>query len=288
MSAPYLREDLAAVLGADPFAAVAALDGEVYRAVANRRTLRFVHAGRAYFAKIHWGAGWGEIFKNLATLRLPVLGARNEFAACRHLAAAGVPAPTVAAFGERGLNPARRESFVICDALEGRESLEDLTNRWLDAPPRPADKRRLIAAVAAFARDLHGAGVVHRDFYVCHLLIDLAPWRRGAVDLAVIDLHRAQIRRRIPRRWLRRDLAALLYSVLDLPLTRRDWLRFVRVYRDRPLRDTLAAEAGLWRDVVRRAEALYRKGQRKGLVQGRYSGVPGRYPAKDGLAGDDR
>jgi heptose I phosphotransferase len=271
VSPPYLRDDLAGLLGGgDPFATVAALNGEVYRAVANRRTLRFVHGRRAYFAKLHWGPGWGEIFKNLATLRLPVLGARNEFEACCHLAAAGVPAPTVAAFGERGMNPARRESFVICDALEGRESLEDLTNRWLEQPPRPAEKRRLIAAVAGFARDLHGAGVVHRDLYVCHLLLDVAAWQRGTVDLAVIDLHRAQIRRHIPRRWLRRDLAALLFSVLDLPLTRRDWLRFLRVYRGRPLREVLDGEAGFWDGVVRRAEALYHKGQRKGLVQGRY------------------
>jgi len=275
-SALYLRGDLACASDEfDPFAAVAALDGEVYRAVANRRTLRFVHAGRAYFAKIHQGAGWLEIFKNLATLRRPVLGARNEFEACRHLAAVGVSAPTVAAFRARGINPARRESFVVCDALEGRESLEDLTNRWFETPPRPTEKRLLIAAVAAFVRDLHRAGVVHRDLYVCHLLLDRARWQRGEVDLAVIDLHRAQIRRQIPRRWLRRDLAALLFSGLDLPLSRRDWLRFLRVYRDRPLRDTLSAEAALWRGVLERAEALYRKGQRKGLVQGRYGRAGG-------------
>lgn len=271
MSALYLRDDIArAWRGQDPFAAAAALEGEVFRAVADRRTLRFAVAGRRYFAKIHEGAGWREIVKNLVTLRLPVLGARNEFAACRHLAAHGVPAPTVAAFGERGWNPARRFSFVICDALEDRVSLEELTAAWLEAPPPPVAKRRLIDAVARFARAMHGAGVVHRDFYVCHLLLDRAAWADGEARLAVIDLHRAQIRRRIPQRWLRRDLAALLFSVLDLPLTRRDWLRFLRVYRNAPLRDVLAAETPLWGAVRRRAEALYAKGRRKGLVQGRY------------------
>jgi heptose I phosphotransferase len=271
VSALFLREDLArAWRGEDPFAAAAGLRGETFRAVANRRTLRVVIGGRPYFAKIHQGAGWREIFKNLSTLRLPVLGARNEFEACRHLAEHHVPAPTVAGFGERGLDPAARFSFVICDALENRVSLEDLTAAWLDVPPSPADKRRLIDAVARFARAMHGAGVVHRDFYICHLLLDRAAWTAGRVDLAVIDLHRAQIRRHIPKRWLRRDLAALLFSVLDLPLTRRDWLRFLRVYRDAPLRRILTREGGFWQAVRRRAEGLYRKGQRKGLVQGRY------------------
>lgn len=268
MTELYLREDLArAWAGTDPFRRAAELDGEVYRAVANRRTLRFEAGGRAYFAKIHHGAGWREIFKNLLTLRLPVLGARNEFEACRHLAEVGVPAPTVAGFGERGHNPAARFSFVVCDALEGRVSLEDVVAEWQQRPPPPAEKRRLITAVARFARALHGAGVVHRDFYVCHLLLD--PASVGAEpDLAVIDLHRAAIHRPIPRKWLRRDLAALLFSVLDAPLSRRDWLRFLTEYRARPWREVLADEGPFWAGVERRAQALYRKGRRKGLVSG--------------------
>jgi len=273
VSEPYLRDDLARVWGREGlFQRVENLHGEVYRAVANRRTLRFEAGGRAYFAKIHQGTGWAEIFKNLATLRAPVIGARNEFEACRHLERCGVTAPTVAAFGERGGNPARRFSFIICDALEGRESLEDLTADWRQTPPSPLTKRRLIRAVASFARAMHDAGVVHRDFYICHLLVCAGD--AGVVDLAVIDLHRAQLHRRIPRRWLRRDLAALLFSVLDLPLTRRDWLRFLQSYRERPLRAVLHDEASLWRSVQRRAEKLYRKGQRKGLVQGRVSAGP--------------
>jgi len=211
-----------------------------------------------------------EIFKNLLTLRAPVLGARNEYATCLHLAAKGVPAPTVAAFGERGRNPARRQSFVICDALEGFESLEDVTEAWETAPPDPLVKRRLVMAVAGFARAMHGAGVVHRDFYICHLLLNRRAFAEGKVELAVIDLHRAQVHGVIPRRWLRRDLAALLFSVLDLPFSRSAWLRFVRVYRDRPLQQVFGREGSFWRGVYRRALALYRKGLDKGLVQGRF------------------
>lgn len=271
MAALYLRDDLARLWGtADPFEAVERLEGTPYRVVANRRTLRFEAGGRGYFAKIHGGVGWREIAKNLLTLRLPVVGARNEFRACRHLERRGVAAPTVAAFGERGWNPARRFSFVVCDALEDRQSLEDLTARWGERVPSAVEKRRLIDAVARFARALHGAGVIHRDFYICHLLAERPAYADGEVRLAVIDLHRAQVRHAVPRRWLRRDLAALLYSVLDLPLTRRDWLRFVRVYRAAPLRQVLAREKALWDTVFRRAVSLYRKGERHGLVAGRF------------------
>jgi heptose I phosphotransferase len=271
MTNVFLRDDLRSLWGDEGlFDRVLALEGETYRVIANRRTLRFEAAGRAYFAKLHRGVGWGEILKNLAVLRRPVLSARNEFETCRQLASCGIRAPTVAAFGERGRNPARRESFVICDALEGFESLEDLTAGWSAAPPRPAEQRALVMAVARFARRFHESGIVHRDFYLCHLLLDVGAWRAGRIELAVLDLHRARHFQRLPDRWRGRDLAALLFSCLELPLGRRSWLRFVRVYTGRPLREVYAREGRFWRRVERRAHALYRKGLRKGIVRGDY------------------
>ncbi|MDA1075557.1 MAG: lipopolysaccharide core heptose(I) kinase RfaP [Proteobacteria bacterium] len=269
MSEVYLREDLqAAWRDRDIFDAAFDLEGEVYRAVATRRTLRTCIDGKVYFAKLHMGVGWDEIFKNLVTLKLPVIGAENEYRACRHLEEHGIQAPRVAAYGRRGGNPARVRSFVITDELAGRESLEDLTNRWFDDPPHPARKRALVMAVAGFARRFHGAGVIHRDFYICHLLLDVKKFTQNVVDLAVLDLHRAQIHTRIPRRWLIRDLAALLFSTLDLPLSRRAWLRFVRVYRARPLREVFAEEGVFWEAVYQRALMLYRKAGKTGLVKG--------------------
>lgn len=67
--------------GNDPFVAVEALKGEVFRELEARRTLRTEVDGRGYFVKIHRGVGWAEILKNLISLRLPVLGAGNEWRA---------------------------------------------------------------------------------------------------------------------------------------------------------------------------------------------------------------
>ena len=69
--------------GLDPFVAVEALKGEVFRELEARRTLRIEVAGQGYFVKIHRGVGWKEILKNLLSLRLPVLGAGNEWRASR-------------------------------------------------------------------------------------------------------------------------------------------------------------------------------------------------------------
>jgi heptose I phosphotransferase len=266
----YLRDELAAAWrGLDPFQVVAALEGEVYREVAGRRTLRVLVDERPYFLKFHSGVGWGEILKNLLSLRRPVIGAANEYRACRQLEELDIAAPRVAAYGARGWNPATRESFILCDPIEDAPSLETLTENWHVQAPDGLQVRRLVMALARLARRFHAAGFVHRDFYLCHFLVDADGLARGEVQLSVIDLHRARRFRRLPRRWRKRDLAALFYSSLDLPLSQRAWLRFVRVYADRPLREVRSADGVLWGGVVSRARALYRKGMRKGLVQGR-------------------
>ncbi len=270
MPSEYLREEIATLWqGQDPLQVAQSLEGQIFRQVANRRTLRVLLAGRPYFLKLHMGVGWGEIFKNLVTLRWPVVGAHNEFRACQFLEAKGIRAPKVAAFKESGVNPAARTSFVLCDSLEEHQSLEDLSLGWSQQPPASQDVRLLTLAVADFAQRFHAAGMIHRDFYICHLLTPLGASARDP-QLAVIDLHRARIFQRIPKRWLRRDLAALLFSVMDLPVSKFAWLRFLRRYRGRPLPEVFAEEGPFWRDVYQRALALYQKSARKGLASGKF------------------
>ncbi len=267
----WLRDDVASAwAGLEPLDAAFALEGEVYRDVPGRRTLKVDIAGRDYFVKLHYGVGWGEIFKNWLQLKRPVVGAENEYEACVGLARAGIPAPLPAAFGASDGSLATRRSFVLCDALAGYTSLEDVTDNWPEQPPSPLTRHQLLYAVAHFARTFHAAGYVHRDFYICHLLLNDVSMAAGRVELAVLDLHRARRFERLPDRWRKRDLAALLFSSLDLGLSQRDWLRFIRIYTGKPLRQVFAEDAGLWRAVLARAEKLYDEGLEKGHVKGVY------------------
>lgn len=251
--------------GKDAFAEVEKLDGQVYRELEGRRTLRTEVAGRGYFVKIHRGIGWGEIVKNLLTAKAPVLGAGQEWTAIRRLTEAGVPTMTAVAFGERGLNPAAQHSFIVTEELAPTVSLEDFSLDWRASPPLPRLKRALIRRVAEMVGAMHRAGVNHRDCYICHFLLHTD--KAVSADdfrLSLIDLHRAQTRARVPRRWRDKDLAALYFSALDIGLTRRDLLRFLKDYFRRPLRDTLRDEARLLGWLERKAAKLYARKQRYG------------------------
>lgn len=259
----YLDKTFAAEWGDEPFARALAQPGEVFREKEGRRTLRFEVGGAGYFLKLHQGVGWLEVAKNLAQLRLPVVGAGSEWRAINKLRALGLRAPAAAAFGSRGWNPARRLSFIVTRELAGTISLEELCADW-QRPPRASElalKRALLAEVAALARAMHAGGVNHRDFYLCHLRIDvsmgLGNLSADNIRLTVLDLHRAQVRRRTPARWRIKDLGGLYFSARDLSLTARDVLRFMKIYSGRDARGLLG-ERAFWRKVARKARRIHR------------------------------
>lgn len=258
----YLRDDLARAWdGLDPFEQAARQRGDVFRAREGRRTLRFEAGGRHYFLKYHAGIGWKEIVKNLSQAKLPILGALSEVRAIRALENAGVATLSIAGYGQRGGNPARRQSFLVTDELMHTVSLEELGERWRTKPGPAPFKWALIRRVGEIAKAMHDAGVNHRDFYLGHFLI-----ARSAVEchdatapLHLIDLHRSQVRARVPRRWRVKDIGGLYFSTARLGLTRRDLLRFVRAYTNMPLRDALPDKARLLDASRHEGERIYRR-----------------------------
>ena len=230
------------------------IQGEVFRNVKNRRTVRFEFNGRHYFIKQHRGPGWREIFKCLSQGKRPVLGAANEFLAIRKLESLGISTMVCRAFAERGKNPARRESFIITDEMTGKITLEDFCRNWKTEPPDPALKHALIARLAEICAKMHFAGLNHRDCYLCHFLLDRDDCSPDRVRLSVMDLHRAEIRKVIPRRMRVKDLAGIFFSSMDAGLSKYDALRFIAKYSSfGPL------DSRLWRDVFSTAVRLYRK-----------------------------
>jgi heptose I phosphotransferase len=143
----------------------------------------------------------------------------------------GLPVVTPVAAGERLLPDGLIESFVMTQSLEGFEPADQYVSARFVAPLDQAQlkrKRRLIAAVARLSRRMHEQGFNHRDFYLCHIFVRDAV--DGSTDLRIIDLQRVDYRDAHRRRWLNKDLAALHYSSLCLPLSDRDRLRFFVAY----------------------------------------------------------
>ena len=252
----YLHDDLKKYFSADEplFDQIMALRGETFRHQEGRITQRVTIGGKTYFIKQHHGVGWKEIFKNLLQCKLPVLGAKNEWQAIAKLHTLGVSVPAVVGYGQRGSNPATQQSFVLMEELTRVNSLETWCANWRQTPPDFSTKRKLIEHVAQIARIMHQHGINHRDFYLCHFLLDTEQQQ----TMFLIDLHRAQIRDKTPERWVIKDLAGLYFSSKDCGLTQRDLYRFMQFYRKKTLRDLVRTERDFWQKVRIRGEQLYR------------------------------
>ncbi len=251
----------------DPFTDAFAIKGEIYRDMGNRHTSRFEVGERGYFIKTHTGVGLSEILKNLLCLRLPVLGATNEYRAINRLHDIGLDTMQVAGFGCTGLNPTTQRSFLVTVALEPTEALDEFLSPEKLRAMGVRNRRALIRKLAEISRVMHYHGLNHRDYYLCHFLLDTRPQYQQTPlherPIYLIDLHRMQIRKRTPDRWRRKDLAGLLYSARMVGFDRRDALAFVRQYDGRPLADSLK-HPRFWQDILQDADKLRTKGQRKG------------------------
>jgi lipopolysaccharide core heptose(I) kinase len=256
----YLNEDFAANLPeGDSFEVLQSMEGEVYRNVQGRKTLQFPLGGKSYFIKNHYGVGWPEIIKNIVQLRLPILGAENEWRAIEKLHSLGLATMTAVAYGSKGWNPARRRSLIVTEDLVDTISLEDYCKDWRQKPPGFKKKKELLEELARISRTLHQSGVCHRDFYLCHFLMPKSQIDSSSKQLFVIDLHRALIKSPLGKRWVVKDMSGLFFSAMDIGLTQRDLYRFIKIYDDSSLRQALSNNGNFWNSVEVRAKAMYKK-----------------------------
>ena len=212
----------------DAFANIMAMQGKNYRDVGVRKTIQ-VSLGekgkdsKSYFIKQHFGIGWGEVFKNFLSLKMPVIGAMTEVKAIQKLNEIGIATTPLISYGVKGWNPATQQSFVMTEDLGDIISLETLCANWKTNPPAPSFKRQLIIAVAKLAKKLHQNNLCHRDFYLCHICLDAVLLKQNIIKLYLIDLHRMKVASEAEKR---KDVAALYFSSMDIGLTKRDLSRF--------------------------------------------------------------
>lgn len=242
----------------DVFSLMENMQGTIAREMKDRQTLRFEINGQCYYRKWHRGVGWPEVIKNLLQLRLPVLGASNEWNALNKLRALSIPSLIPLAYGVRGKNPARQQSFIVTRELTDVIQLDHFFERYSVGIKA---KRRILASLAAIARELHGAGINHRDFYLCHFMLETTfiANQNQTPEIYLVDLHRAQLRTQVPERWLVKDLGGLLFSSLNLHFTRRDYCYFMRMYFAQDLRAIVMEHKTLLEKITARACATYRR-----------------------------
>lgn len=251
----------------DPFREAFSIAGEDFRKVKARRTSRFELEGKGYFIKLHSGIGLREYLKDVFQGKKPVTGAGQEFAALQLLKEKNIPTMKVAAFGRKGGFAPYEKSFLVTDELCDVISLEDLCKETGGLPDRSL-RRKIVPVLGDTAGRMHRSGINHRDCYICHFLLDRKKEKEGEIVLYIIDLHRAQIRKKVPQRYLVKDLAGLYFSAMQyMDLEKRDVYYFLKAYYGLPLHEIFVKYGKILKKVHDAASAVYRKDMKKAMPE---------------------
>lgn len=170
--------------------------------------------------------------------RAPRSPGRRE---CENLAALlsdGVAVPRPLAWLETG-SGGRERSAAVMEYVEHDETLRQRLAR-----AGRAERDDLAETLLALVVALHGHGWYHRDLYVHHVVVE-----RGGT-LVLLDVGRARREPRPRRRWLVKDLAALLHA-LPPSVGASERMRFLDRWLERTGRDR-ADRRGWARRIVRK------------------------------------
>lgn len=207
--APSDPADLSIVAGERADLIRAAFDGAVgctVRCVPRRRTLMVQSGGDTIYAKLH---------------RRRRAAAAAEWRWLHVLPLLGISAARPVAWVARGAT-----SMVVTEAVAGRSldawgcdaAREGWVDEWL---------RFVTTRVAELVRRLHAQRLMHRDLNFAHVFC--GDPRDGGGELTLIDVERMFEARWRRRRWIVKDLAALLASS-PVEISDRVALRFLRNY----------------------------------------------------------
>jgi hypothetical protein len=186
--------------------------------------------------------------------------ARLEAAGYRALRRRGIPTADVVAWGRYNLR-----GFIITRDLSGFRPADKLIEAG-------ASFEQFLVPTAQLAAKLHGAGLHHRDLYLCHFL---ARWGENKnLDLRLVDAARV---RPLPgpltrRRWIVKDLAQFRYSTLALPISEAQRDRWLEHYA---LRTGIARLDTLRKSIARKCDAIAAHDKKLRIAQpGRHVSIP--------------
>jgi hypothetical protein len=203
---------------------------------------KYVSPWRFFLRAIHWPTAEDE--------------ALREWRHLWKLRAEGFNTPVPVAFGQEKYLGVTVRSFLmteeIRDGIQGDYYCRDAEAR---------ERRQLAVEAADLTRKFHGAGFVHKDYYLCHIFV--VP-RSGSGQLVLLDLQRLVRPRFFRERWLVKDLGALAYSALKFGASHADLMRFFKRYRNKPRLDS--SDRRLARKVLARVDWLSKRRPRHDQV----------------------
>jgi hypothetical protein len=165
--------------------------------------------------------------KNWWTAKKRVSLAMAEVEAAQKLAAMGINAPKMIAWGEVTGGLFEKCSFAAIEEIKNGISLERSLPDCFNGPATSENlvlRRKFIRQLALFIKKFHDTGFRHRDLYLCHIFMV------SDGEFYLIDLARAFKPALFGEMYRVKDITQLHYSAPARHFSKTDRLRFLLVY----------------------------------------------------------
>ena len=238
-------------LGLSTLAGVKAFQGEVVKDHKGRRDIFRIKAstddGRplVLFLKRSWKPYKKDGIASLLRRGKVWSISRREWENSKLLAAAGLRTAGLVAYGEECGPLWEKFSFILTEAAEGAQTVEQFLRECRDR----ARRRSVFDALARDIRKMHDAGLAAPDLFTRHLFVDD---RAEPPQFCLIDMARLDRGQPLPARLRARDLAALNITSPLRFVSARERVRFLRQYAGR-------TDKPLARRIRRRVEYLLQR-----------------------------
>ncbi len=154
-------------------------------------------------------------------------------------------APIAAGQARSGVATAR--SFVMTAQIQGGVPGDAYVKSL-----SPQQRRQFMEPLAELTRSFHGAGFIHKDYYLGHVFVVDRPEKP---ELFLIDLQRVLGPARFRERWLVKDVGGLAYSARKAGVSRTDLMRlYKKCFRKNRLEER---DKRLIRKILRRVNWLF-------------------------------
>ena len=162
-----------------------------------------LQSGKVIYIKRYGREPFAKLLRRYISRRTNVAAGLYDFAGSLELAQKGIEVARPIAFGQKHSRLFEQRSFAILEELPHAEALDRLLKSQSNEYKMLTDRKKLINNLATLARQMHLAGLFHRDFYLCHIF--LCRDSKGQERLSLIDLQRVFQPKIFKRRWQIKD-----------------------------------------------------------------------------------
>ena len=184
-------------------------DCEIIRSGYFKKVLKYTHNQASFYIKQYTTGHFREAIKSVFSLSK----ARKEWNKSHELLKNHMLTAEPVAVGEKRRFGILKDCYIISKAIPQTLSVKELLLAIQQSPSgyNPSQKNLLMKNLISYVKTMHDCGIFHGELHAENILVN----PDNTTVFYLLDLGRAQFRKKLPLSWRIQELSRLAYSIID-------------------------------------------------------------------------